>query len=149
MDALAEPVGTAATREWPIRFTVERGKCVEMARALRAGSDAFLASPLLAAVPTFTAVANHWGFSGSDILRDLGCELSRVLHGSEEFTYPDGLLTEGMHLIGAIRLVSRERKVNRTGRGMTAMAFETTLHDETSGRVAVRVTRTLIELDAA
>ncbi|MBV9749219.1 MAG: MaoC family dehydratase N-terminal domain-containing protein, partial [Acetobacteraceae bacterium] len=76
--------------EWPLRMAVERGKCLEMAHALRATQPQWFDADRLVAIPTFPAVLNHWGFSGTAILTELGCTLSRVLHGSEEFEYPAG-----------------------------------------------------------
>lgn len=138
---------TETRTEWPLHMTVERGKCAEMARALRASSSAYLDGERLVAVPTMPVVLNHWGFSGSAILAELGCTLARVLHGSEEYVYPNGMLREGMRLAGAIRLVSRDRKQRRDGSGMQVLNFVTELTDEDTGRVAVVIKRTLLELD--
>ena len=144
------PTEAASTAQpsWPIRFLVERGKCLEMARVLQSSLPDYLQSKQLKAVPTFPVIMNHWGAAGSDFLRDLGCELTRVLHGTEEFEYPSGPLLEGMQIEGAIELVSRERKVNRSGRGMTILTFKTELSDVASRTMMVRIKRTIIELDA-
>lgn len=133
--------------EWPLHMVVERGKCLEMSSALRATTPMYCDADRLVAVPTMPAVLNHWGFSGSAILAELGCTLARILHGSEEFIYPNGPLREGMRLHGAMRLVSRERKTRRDGSGMLVMNFETELSDRDTGRLAVRIKRTLLELD--
>ena len=45
--------------------------------------------------PTHTAALNHWGFSAADVLRELGLDIRRVLHASEEFEYPARLLSRG------------------------------------------------------
>lgn len=141
-------IAADAPRAWPIAFTVERGKCMEMARALRATDAAYLTGSLLAAVPTYPVVMNHWGTSGSSVLASLGCELKRVLHGSESFEYPSGPLREGMRVEGELKLVSTERKLTRSGRGMTLMNFVAELRDAKTGALAVRVSRGLVELDA-
>jgi hypothetical protein len=133
--------------EWPIRIRVERGKCLEMARALRATTPSLLEGVPLRAVPTFPVVMNHWGTVGSDIIRSLGYDLTRTLHGSEEFEYPDGPLQEGMEIAGHMRLVSRERKTNRSGRGMTIVSFRAELKRADTGKLAVAINRTLIILD--
>ncbi len=147
MEQLGE-AGTGDTPSWPIRIRVEHGKCLEMARALRASAAAYLSDTPLRAVPTFPVVMNHWGTVGSDILKSLGCEMSRVLHGTEEFEYPNGPLAENTELEGAMRLVARERKTSRSNRGMTVMSFVADLHRPGSDETAVRIRRSIIELDA-
>jgi hypothetical protein len=132
--------------QWPIAFTVEHGKCLEMARALRTTRDEYTTAERLTAVPTFTAILNHWGFSGADVVVDLGLDIRRVLHGSEEFEYPNGPLKEGQRVAGVMGVVSRESRVTAAGRTMNVIALETELKDVDSGEVAVRVKRTLLEL---
>jgi hypothetical protein len=131
---------------WSLRLTVEHGKCLEMARAVRATSAEYTDSPRLTAVPTFTAALNHWGFSGADLVQALGLDLHRVLHGSEEFEFPDGPLLEGQELHGEIRVVSRDEKTSSSGRQMTVVAVETEFRDAATDRVAVRIRRNLIEM---
>jgi N-terminal half of MaoC dehydratase len=131
---------------WPLRLTVEHGKCLEMARAVRATAGEYTDSPRLTAVPTYTAALNHWGFSGADLIDALGLDLRRVLHGSEEFEFPDGPLHEGQDLLGEIRVVSREEKTSSTGRRMTVVSLETEFRHAATGRVAVRVRRNLLEM---
>jgi hypothetical protein len=126
---------------WPLAFTVERGKCRELESVLRATTE------WSRAVPTYPVVLNHWGLSYADVLKELGVDVTRVMHGSEEYEYPRGLLTEGQRLSGELKLVSREAKQSRSGRAMTALRFQIELADET-GELAVRITRTLLEIGA-
>lgn len=136
-------------RRWPLDLVVEHGKLLEMARVLRATAPEYLQADPLTAVPTFTAVTNHWGFSGSAILADLGCSLEHVLHGSEEFRFPAGPLREGQRLAGTIELRGVERKTTRSGREMTSLRFKTVLNDLDSGEPAIEVERVILEMAPA
>lgn len=140
---------SVSERSWPVHFAVERGKCRELARVLRAPAGPYREGRRLTAVPTFPVVSNHWGFSGADVLRDLGCDMSRVLHGGEEYEYPNGPLLEGQEVRGEQRLISRESRTSGSGTPLTVLVLETVLTDAVTGEVAVRIRRTLIERGAA
>ena len=137
-------------RSWPLSMRVERGKIRELGRALRATDERYLGprgvdGPGLLAPPTFpSAVMNHWGRPVADILLELGCDLHRVLHGSEEYEYPSGPLREGQVLRGQIKLVGEEDKTGRGGAAMRFLHLEMLLDDEFGGP-GVRVRRTIIE----
>ena len=131
-------------------FRVERGKIRELATALRAtdpalrGASGVDGRPLVAP-PTFPSAAmNHWGLSTGEILEQLGCEVTRVLHGEEEFDYPHGPLREGDEVRGEIRLADDQRKTGRAGVEMRFLYFEAELR-RTTGELAVTLRRTLIE----
>jgi hypothetical protein len=136
-------------RAWPVSFVVERGKCRELARALRVRAPECSEGERLRAVPTYPVVANHWGHSNARVLEELGVEVTNVVHGSEEYEYPAGPLLEGQRLRGEMRLVERAPKTTRDGRRMTALRFETELVDERTGKLAVRIARTVLELEGA
>lgn len=135
---------------WPLAMRVERGKIRELARALHAASDDNLDVAGddrvgLFASPTFpSAVLNHWGRPVADILIELGCDLNRVLHGSEEYEYPSGPLREGQELRGEIRLVGEEQKTGSDGTPMRLLHLEGALEDQRGGP-CVRFRRTIIE----
>jgi len=130
---------------WTIALDVEHGKCREMAAALHASDPAYTTEAALTAVPTYTAALNHWGFSGADVLRELGLDIKRVLHASEEFDYPNGPLTEGQKLVGDMRVVSRDSVTKPDGRITTTVVLRTDFHDQRSGKAALVVNRTIIE----
>jgi N-terminal half of MaoC dehydratase len=133
---------------WPVQFAVERGKCLELARVLRAPAGPYLEGRRLTAVPTFPVVSNHWGFSGAEVLRDLGCDMKRILHGGEEYEYPNGPLLEGQEVRGEQRLLSRESRTAGDGSPLTVLVLETILTDAVTGDIAVRIRRTLLERGA-
>lgn len=145
---------STATQRWPVEFVVERGKCLELARALRAEGSPYLpqleadgqSGQPLPAVPTFPVVANHWGWSNARVLEDLGCEIPRVLHGSEEYEFPNGPLREGQRLRGAMRLVEQQSKTSSSGKKMTSFRFETELVDRDTGEVAALIRREVLEM---
>jgi hypothetical protein len=132
---------------WPRQVRVEQGKCMELARALRATEGgAYLGDTPLTAVPTFPVVVNLRGATGTEIMIELGCDPQRVLHGSEEYFYPNGPLTEGQELAGAMTLISRTQKMTKSGRAMTVFEFETELRDVATGDIAVLIRRSALEL---
>jgi hypothetical protein len=130
---------------WTITLDVEHGKCREMANALRASVPAYTTDTALLAVPTYTAALNHWGFSGADVLRELGLDITRVLHASEDFEFPNGPLREGQKLVGDMRVVSKETTAKPDGRLTTTVVLRTDFRDRRSGEPALAVNRTIIE----
>jgi hypothetical protein len=142
----AADIESLVGKSWPLALVVEHGKLLEMARVLRATAPEYLDADPLIAVPTFTAVTNHWGFSGTTILLELGCSMKHVLHGSEEFRFPDGPLREGQRLEGAIALRDVERKTTRSGREMTSFRLRTVLKDVDTGKPAIEIERVVLEM---
>lgn len=131
--------------QWTIKLDVEAGKCREMATALRASTAPYTSDIVLTAVPTHTAALNHWGFSGADVLRELGLDIRRVLHASEEFEYPTGPLRQGQKLIGVMRVTDTDVKSKPDGSVDTKIRLRTEFRDQATESVVLVVTRTILE----
>jgi hypothetical protein len=132
-------------RQWTIELDVEGGKCREMATALRASTPAYTTDVVLTAVPTYTVALNHWGFSGADVLRELGLDIRRVLHASEEFEYPNGPLKQDQRLTGQMRVTDTDVTIRPDGSVSTKITLRTEFREHASDVVVLVVTRTILE----
>lgn len=132
---------------------IEAGKVREFSRALRDGNPiyrdpeaarlaGFSAVP---APPTFTVVAAHFQ-DGENGISELNLDLSRVLHGEQEWTYHRTPLA-GDVLRGETRVTSIETKPGRKGGEMTLIRLETAYSDQ-SGNPVVTEASTIIETAA-
>lgn len=133
------------SQSWTINLDIEHGKCREMASALRASLPEYTSAATLTAVPTHTAALNHWGFSGADVLRELGLDIRRVLHASEEFEYPAGPLKQGLSLTGTMRVVGTDATTKDDGTVRTKILLRTEFRDGLTGPVVLVVNRTIVE----
>jgi hypothetical protein len=96
-------------------MTVEAGKVREFAHALGDIEPAY-DQPDPPVPLTFAATAAFWGRDAADLLTSLGLDLSRALHGEEEFRF-ERPLAAGMRLRAETRLVEQdERDGSRGGR---------------------------------
>jgi len=79
----------------PFTITVERGKIKEFARAIGDLSPFYLDDAVgrasewgeIIAPPTFPVTFRDEGADTRSILRDLGVDISRILHGEQEFEH--------------------------------------------------------------
>ncbi|HET8577721.1 MAG TPA: MaoC family dehydratase N-terminal domain-containing protein, partial [Methylomirabilota bacterium] len=79
----------------PFAVTVERGKIKEFARAIGDLSPFYLDDAVgrasewgdIIAPPTFPVTFRHEAASSEALLVDLGVDVSRLLHGEQEFEY--------------------------------------------------------------
>lgn len=112
----------------PFAVTVERGKIKEFARAVGDLSPFYLddrvgaASPWgdIIAPPTFAITFRDEAGDTGALLRDLGVDISRVLHGEQEFEL-FGQLTPGRTYLCRTKIVDIYEKTGRSG----PMAFVT------------------------
>jgi acyl dehydratase len=135
----------------PYPVTVERGKIKEFARALGDGSPFYLddavgaASPWgdVIAPPTFGTTFRNEALGGQ-MLRDLGIDISRVLHGEQEFEVHRQLVP-GETLLCRTKVLDIHEKTGRSG----AMAFvirETAVTDRTNEVVLTMRHTTVVRL---
>ena len=106
----------------PYTWEVERGKIREMAQAI--GDDSPIYTNREAAVkegykdvvapPTFTTVPGHWTGVGVNVLKELGVNYSRVLHGEERYEYYQEIYP-GDVLTGRVKILSIESKSGKSG----------------------------------
>lgn len=136
--------GDLLGRELPtVRLPVERGKIMEVARAVHSRDpvhldrDAARAAgwPDLPAPLVFTAAASHWaGGDASDVPRRLGLDLDRVLHGEHHWRFVRTPVA-GDELTGTRRVTSAVRKTSRSGTAMLLVRVSTDYRDASGGLV--------------
>lgn len=105
----------------PFAVTVERGKIKEFARAIGdlnpfyLDDDVGAASPWgdIIAPPTFGTSFRHEGFQDL-FLQDLGVDISRLLHGEQEFEIVREL-TPGQTYLCRTKVVDLYEKAGRSG----------------------------------
>lgn len=136
----------------PFVVTVERGKIKEFARAIGDPNPFYLddgvgqASPWgdVIAPPTFAITFRSEAADSGALLRDLGVDISRVLHGEQEFEIHHQLVPGETYLCRT-RIVDLYEKTGRSG----AMAFvvrETAVTDRTNEVVATMRQVTVVRL---
>lgn len=135
-------------------FAVERGKVLELARAIKdpapryADRDAAQAEGF-ADVPaplTFTIVAGHHRDAAAAVER-LGLDIARVVVGEVGWEYERPVVV-GDVLHGRRMVVDIKRKEGARGGGMTFVTLETEFTDA-AGDVVVRQREVLIETGRA
>lgn len=126
------------------RFTVERGKVAEFARATFAEDPAHtdveyvrsLGFDDVLATATHVVVVGHQRDARETVSR-LGLEHSRVVVGSVSWQYERPLMA-GDDLRGIRRVVDDQRKISGSGTSMRFVTLETVFTDERSVRVATQ-----------
>jgi acyl dehydratase len=136
----------------PFVVTVERGKVKEFARAIGDLNPFYVddavggASPWrdVIAPPTFPITfRNEAGDSGA-LLRDLGVDISRVLHGEQEFEIHRQIVP-GETFVCRTRIVDIYEKTGRSG-PMAFVVRETAVTDRTNEIVATMRHVTVVRL---
>ena len=126
----------------PYAITVERGRLKDFARAVGDLNPFYLedavgaASPWgdVIAPPTFAVSFRGEGADSSALLRDLGVDVSRVLHGEQEFEILRQLVP-GEDYLCRTKVVDVYEKTGRSG-PMAFVVRETAVTDRT-GEIAV------------
>lgn len=100
----------------PVVFDIERGKVREFARAVHAhvAPDASLDDAAVIP-PTFLTTMNFHE-SAEEIAAELGFELSRMLHGEQEYSFTGEPPIAGSQLRATSQIVERYEKDSRRGR---------------------------------
>lgn len=138
-----------------VRIPVERGKVLELARALHDDNPIYRdASAARAAgfdgVPaplTYSVVAMHWRERDDDrMVEELGLEVARVLHGEVRWTYLAPIQV-GDELHGVRRVSDVATKQGSRGGTMTIVSLETEYTNQ-DGAVVLRQHDKLIERGA-
>jgi acyl dehydratase len=136
----------------PYAVTVERGKIKEFARAIDDLNPFYLddtvggASPWgdVIAPPTFAVTFRSEAGDSAALLRDLGVDISRVLHGEQEFEIHRQILP-GETFVCRTRVVDVYEKSGRTG-PMAFVVRETAVTDRTNEIVATMRQVTVVRL---
>ena len=136
----------------PYPFTVERGKIKEFARAIGDLNPLYLDDRVgaasewgdLIAPPTFAVTFRDETADTGAMLRDLGTDVSRILHGEQEFELFRPLQPGQTYLCRA-RIVDIYEKSGRSG-PMAFVVRETTITDRTNDVVAAMRHITIVRL---
>jgi len=136
----------------PYPFTVERGKIKEFARAIGDLNPCYLDDRVgaasewgdLIAPPTFAVTFRDETADTGAMLRDLGTDVSRILHGEQEFELFRPLQPGQTYLCRA-RIVDIYEKSGRSG-PMAFVVRETTITDRTNDVVAAMRHITIVRL---
>jgi acyl dehydratase len=134
--------GVIGKESSPFVVTVERGKIKEFARALGDDNPLYLddqvgqASPWgdIIAPPTFMTTFRDGADSGA-FLRELGTDISRVLHGEQEFELYRPI-RPGETFVCRSKVLDVYEKTGRSG-PMAFVARETSVTDQTNEIVAL------------
>ena len=126
----------------PFPVTVERGRIKDFARAIGDLNAFYIddavgaASPWgdVVAPPTFAVSFRGEGADSSALLRDLGVDISRVLHGEQEFEIVKQLVPGETYLCRT-KVVDLYEKTGRSG-PMAFVVRETAVTDRT-GEIVV------------
>lgn len=136
----------------PYAVTVERGRIKDFARAIGDASPFYLDDAVgrasewgdLIAPPTFAISFRDEGSDSAALLRDLGVDISRVLHGEQHFELL-GQLRPGETYLCRTRIVDLHEKSGRSG-PMAFVTRETAITDRTGELVATMRHVTVIRL---
>jgi acyl dehydratase len=135
----------------PFVVTVERGRIKDFARAIGDLNPAYLDDRVgkasewgdVIAPPTFLTTFRAEGETG-DLLKELGTDISRVLHGEQEFELHRPI-RPGESFVCRSRITDIYEKTGRSG-PMAFVARETSVTDHTNEIVAVVRHITVIRL---
>lgn len=136
----------------PYAVTVERGKIKEFARAIGDLNPLYLDDRVgaasewgdIIAPPTFAVTFRDEGADTGALLRDLGTDISRVLHGEQEFEQFHPFLPGRTYLCRP-RIVDIYEKTGRSG-PMAFVVRETAITDHANEIVATMRGVTVIRL---
>jgi hypothetical protein len=129
-----EAVGTTGPT---FAMTVERGKIREFAKATQSTNSAYLDEPEPPIPPTFLTSATFWQPpSAADLWRDIDIDLRRLLHGEQEYVFPNGPPRAGTRLTAQTRVEEIYEKEGKRGGSMTFVITVTDFRDDDGALVA-------------
>jgi hypothetical protein len=115
---------------------VERGKIREFARATRSRNPAYLEGRTPVSPATFLMTTAFWGGGITRIMDELGLDLTRLLHGGQEFTFHGPPPAAGTHLGAEMRVDADYEKEGRRGGSMRFVEVVTDYRDDAGVLVA-------------
>lgn len=123
---------------------VERGKVREFARATLSRNPAYLDARAPVSPATFLMSTAFWGGGINKIMDELGLDLTRLLHGGQEFVFHGPPPRAGTHLVGAMHVDADYEKEGRRGGTMRFVEVVTEYRDD-AGSLVAEARNTLIE----
>lgn len=129
---------------------VERGKVREFARATGADT-AIYDAPNAPIPPTFLAASVLWEpQEGPSVVEQLGVDLTRVLHGGQEYRFPGEVPRVGDELAVDVTVEAVTQKAGKRGGAMTFIVLLTTFRARRKdGPVVAEARSTVIERAAS
>ena len=139
---LAHLIGVAGPT---YEMMVETGKIHEFAHAIKSQNSDYLRLDRPVAPPTFLTVAgNHWGYTlerpGDTIFKDLGIDITLLLHAEEEYEYHGPPPAAGDRLTVQSVIRNAFTKEGRRGGQMVFYVIETSFRDPEGRLVATQRT---------
>jgi hypothetical protein len=128
----------------PATMPVERGKIREFARATKSDHPDHMGARDAVSPPTFLTTLNFWSGADSSPVARLGLDLKRILHGSQEYTFPGEPPRAGTELTATTRVDAVYEKEGKRGGTMTFVETVTEFRDP-SGEVVAEARSTVIE----
>lgn len=131
--------------EWgpDFRMLVEEGKVGEFWAALGGAAATTAAPATFPMAQKFWSPPMDWAAHGVDL------DMRRVLHGEQEFVYPNGPMRIGQALTGRHRIADDYTKQGRQGGTMRFIVRETEFRDADSGEVVCIARTTTIQTSEA
>jgi hypothetical protein len=126
-------------------MAVERGKVREFAKATKSGHAGYLDDPAPPIPPTFLTTSTFWQPpEAADLWREIDIDLRRLLHGEQEYVFPNGPPRAGAALTAQTRVESVFEKEGKRGGSMTFVVTVTDFTDA-HGTLVAQARGTAIE----
>lgn len=131
-------------------FPIERGKIREFARATQSTQETYFENPQAPIPPTFLVTGSFWAppSDGPTLPDGRKLDMTRVLHGEQEFTFFGAPPKAGDTVTATSRVESVTEKEGKRGGTMTLLVTVTDYHDQT-GRLVAQGRGTTIETGKA
>ena len=127
---------------------IERGKIREFARSCMSDDTDYVESPSPVVPPTFLTTVNFWMSSETSPLAQVGLDLRRLLHGSQEYVFHGPPPRAGDELTFQTRVDAIYEKEGKRGGTMTFVETVTEFRDP-EGTLVAEARSTAIETGKA
>ncbi|GAA4978676.1 hypothetical protein GCM10023205_53500 [Yinghuangia aomiensis] len=125
---------------------IEQGKIREFALATKSFHPDFSGGQAVSPPTFLNAVSRIWADVPLDVAEQLGFDVSRTLHGEEEFIFHTTLPHAGDRLSVDVRITGRAEKVRRNG-GRMRLAVVVREFRDADGRLVAEQRSTLVETE--
>jgi hypothetical protein len=120
----------------PFEMVVERGKIREFARATMSRNPDYFDDPVAVSPATFLMTSALWNTSGTMPTLGLDIDITRLLHGGQEFTFHGPPPRAGTKLTAQMRVTDTYEKEGRRGGTMSFIEVVTDFRDDSGALVA-------------